>query len=525
MFPVPSYASEAFLLEVARWYRAVGEAVAGKIHPAGPVVMAQVDNEAPFYFRTGAYDQDYHPDALQRWSAFTAENTSLGQVDAPTRFDADDASDLPRHLEWARFQETLITSSIARMASDLRAAGFDGIPLMHNLPPGDSSAGVHLPNLQKEVDLVGLDFYHPAGHFETIKRRALYLAGNVDTPFAPELGAGAPYWFTPLSHDDSLFCAQAASAYGLRGMNLYMAVDRDRWYGAPIDNGGEKTQGADDWARFFEALKSCDFHRLQRKPAVALIVPREYVRLSRVSHRLGIVNTSFLEMLGHKAFDACDSATFGFEDCVQTRWWNDLAKVARALDDARVPYDYVDGEADPRRLDAYETIFHPTFDFIDRARVDSIKRSLQQGKNVCVGPRVPALDSGMQPLDLQEPLDVATLSLEDESELETWARSIAKTSAPPFEADAPIEITVHFKGKTPKIVFAINPSESDVITTLRLPAKRKLTDLMTEESFENSEADEILMPARSCRMFSITTAKRPSARAKSALKKSPRGNS
>ena len=65
-FPVPSYASEAFLDEATRYFHALGPTLAPLVYPDGPIVMLQVDNEGALYFRDGAYDQDYHPDAIAR---------------------------------------------------------------------------------------------------------------------------------------------------------------------------------------------------------------------------------------------------------------------------------------------------------------------------------------------------------------------------------------------------------------------------------------------------------------------------
>jgi beta-galactosidase len=58
-FPVPSYASDAFLEETTRWYRAVGHRLSRLCWPDGPIVLVQVDNEGALYFRDGQYDQDY----------------------------------------------------------------------------------------------------------------------------------------------------------------------------------------------------------------------------------------------------------------------------------------------------------------------------------------------------------------------------------------------------------------------------------------------------------------------------------
>src|SRR6185369_6693701 len=102
-FPVPSYASESFHEEVERWFEACIPLLAPLRHPDGPIVMVQVDNEGALYFRDGAYDQDYHPDAIRLFRSFlkakyaddvslqTAWNNpeiQLENAPAPVRFDA-----------------------------------------------------------------------------------------------------------------------------------------------------------------------------------------------------------------------------------------------------------------------------------------------------------------------------------------------------------------------------------------------------------------------------------------------------
>ncbi len=66
-WPIPSYASTLFRARVRAWYAAVAGIVAGTLAPAGPVVAIGVDNEAQLFFRLGAFDLDYHPDAIGWW--------------------------------------------------------------------------------------------------------------------------------------------------------------------------------------------------------------------------------------------------------------------------------------------------------------------------------------------------------------------------------------------------------------------------------------------------------------------------
>ena len=69
-FPVPSYASESFHDETARYFQLLGPALRPLLYPDGPIVLLQIDNEGALYFRDGAYDQDYHPDAVALYRSF-----------------------------------------------------------------------------------------------------------------------------------------------------------------------------------------------------------------------------------------------------------------------------------------------------------------------------------------------------------------------------------------------------------------------------------------------------------------------
>ena len=268
-FPVPSYASDAFLEETTRWYRAVGKRLSHLRWPDGPIVLVQVDNEGALYFRDGAYDQDYHPDAIHAFRDFLRakhrslrtlreawgdETITFGTVEPPRRFDAREVADLARHVDWTEFHEQLLSTAIERMAEALVDAGFDGLPTTHNLPLGESATPLN-PARMTAIDLVGLDYYHratPAEH-AMILRRTTELAcrceGLARPAFGAEVGAGFPPFFSPIEQRDSIYALVCAMAYGLRGFNLYMAVERDRWIGAPIDPHGHPRPLADEYRK------------------------------------------------------------------------------------------------------------------------------------------------------------------------------------------------------------------------------------------------------------------------------------
>ncbi len=536
MFPVPSHASATYQQEVRQWYDAVAPIVTPRVWPKGPIVLMQVDNEACHFFRNGPYDQDYHPDAVRQYQRFLRTRHrdlerlseiypdrygSWADVQPPPRFEARRASDLPPHLDWAQFQEHMTTRAVRDLRKEMEGSGMTGTPLLHNVPLGDAGLPVSVPALDRAVDLVGFDYYHPAREHRTIKRRTLYLAGTVETVYAPELGIGAPPWFTPLSHADSLYCAMAALAFGMRGFNLYMAVDRDRWYGAPINNSGRPRAHAIAWKRLIAALRDTRFETLHRRAEVALVFPRPYARLARATHLLGPVSPSSLEAFGRSPVDACREDSFEFDGPVQVRWWDMLATFADALTRASIPYVYVDSEARASRFEGYRVVVAPTYEFVSAKLWDRLQKLSQSGTHVVHGPCVPHLDESMQVTefdsldrahhvhDVHSPEAVDAL-------VSTWVSELNLLS--PFRArPSVVETAIHSDKRGPAVLFAMNPGQKYVEASIELPEPMHLYDPMSDHVFTGEREAVIPLAPRTVRMLRCEARgkrprKRPSSR-------------
>ncbi len=541
MFPVPSYASKTYFGEVARWYEAVADQIRDLIYPAGPIVLLQVDNEAAYYFRDSAYDQDYHPDAIEKlrdWmlekhgtlaEAGRAHRTSYARredLQAPTRFDLADEPDegtlagpppydrLGLHLDWGAFREDMITGAIRELKAMLESVGLSGVPTTHNLPLGEISSPTSLPDLEGVVDVVGLDYYHARREHRVVKRRTLYLAGSSRLPLAPEMGVGAPPWFTPLAHEDSLYTAMVASAYGLRGMCLYMAVDRDRWYGAPIDALGNPRLEAAAWKRFLAALDAVSFHKLRRRTPVGIVLPREYLRLSRATHLLGVLSPVTLEAIGMSPVEACSEASLGFDGPVQVLWWKMVARFAEALTERNVPYVLVDGDVPDERLRAFRALVVPSYELASRERWRAIAQFASDGGRVIYGPAMPSLDETMTPRPFEVPRDAARV-LVDRDEDAVRAVDALLEREPELAlglraSPAHVEVTVHEDDTSPRVVFVMNPAREPVRARLELTGgwaggRWSLEDLMTNELFELDGTLELEVRGASLRMLRVVS--------------------
>jgi beta-galactosidase len=542
MFPVPSYASRAFHHETGRWYDAVARVLVPRLWPKGPIVLLQVDNEAAYYFRNGPFDQDYHPDAVEAYRRFLekrygtpeaaarahrAEYAHWDDAEPPTSFEAERPDELVVHLDWAEFQESLITRALGRMRRRMAQAGLEGVPITHNVALGESGLPVSIPGIERTVDLMGLDYYHSAREHRTIKRRTLYLTGTVGLPYSPEMGVGAPPWFTPLTHDDSLYCAMCACAYGLRGFNLYMAVDRDRWYGAPIDARGTPRLESGAWKAFVTRLLELRFHELTRKVEVGLQIPAEYKRLSRATHLLGgLASPANVEAMGGTPVDACRESPLGFKGPVQILWWRMLAKVSDALTAAGVPYVYVDSDAPEERLADLRVLVAPSYEYASTARWKKIARAAQNGTHVVYGPAMPELDERMRVQLFEVPKDGRRLLIDtpDDARALVDELVLAHDLARPFRASpAPVETAVHEDAVGPRIVFVMNPGRAPLDAQIELPGPMGMLDMMTGERLEGDEHARIPLGGLSCRVLVLEPsrasadkagARRPAARRK-----------
>ena len=149
-FPIPSYASKQIRAHVRKWYASVAKAVASHL---GETFLANgIDHQPPHFFRTGAFDLDYHPDALTWW------REASGLDEPPREWHATDAA---RCVLWLKHKDEYIARALGGFAKILDDVGLGEIARFHNLPPGHYGH-YDLRRIQAAVGgPVGIDAYTP----------------------------------------------------------------------------------------------------------------------------------------------------------------------------------------------------------------------------------------------------------------------------------------------------------------------------------------------------------------------------
>lgn len=533
-FPVPSYASEAFLREVEHWFESVGQQLAELVYPRGPIVLVQVDNEGAMYFRDGVFDQDYHPDAVARYrrylrqsygtvkalqDAYGDPDATFARSDPPTAFSAHTPRELARHLDWADLQEQLLADSFAHMRAALERSGFTGVPYSHNLPLSEGVTPLDPARLGQVVELLGLDYYHGASapSRREIARRTTELAeraraGNFP-PFACELGAGFPPFFPPLTDTDNFFTALCALAYGLRGLNAYMLVERDRWIGAPVTSRGKRRPNSERWQRLLSALERTRFHELERHAAVHVVVPRSLRRLARVTHAFGPLSAAVFQVLGAGAPEACFEDDFGLGEAPAIAAERFVRQLESALERERIPVAFASGDLLERSLERAAWTIVVSSGALEPELVQLVDDAFRAGRAVSVGPLLPERDHRMLPLTTRLGWDrpgapVPGLLSLDHTALDRTVASAALTLALPRLAvtPKPISATLHRRSDgSAAVLFLVNPSEHPLEATVTAAGAKEASDALTGERFASSlGALHVPIAARTVRMLELS---------------------
>lgn len=410
-FPAISYASDAFYEEVAEYFDALCPLLAARLHPRGPVVGVQPDNEMSFFGRASAFDLDYSDASVAlyrrylqgKYADIADLNTAYGrdffdfdEVTPPRRFEADSALDLPFFLDWMEYREFYVYHGIHRISRMLRERDITGVFYYHNFPSGYPTTPYHIPKVETQLDVAGASMRRGRSEYGEIQTAARFLAGTSRLPFAPDFAAGAAVWDKPRFLPDWKLASRAALMNGVKAANFHMLAARERWVGAPVTaSGGRRDEWFEAFTRFNRFIDKTDFNEYEMRSDVLLLSMRDYERLEQLGSYLGPApQPAPAGAMPHDWFVA-RRVFGGFTDPIGAVYKRQWRAFRMGFTQAGFPVTLADSSVDQEVLQRFRIVIAPSFEFMNLSLQRRLLVYAFKGGTLVMGPRMPVCDEYM----------------------------------------------------------------------------------------------------------------------------------
>jgi hypothetical protein len=302
---MPSYLHSNFQYHLRTFFKAFISITKNYIHPRGPIFMIELDYETSFGRMLDPASADYNPDILSQHyvpflndryedikklnALYKEKNASFEAVDPPRQFDNLDIKKYPKVLDWFRFRERMLNTYLELLEDIFTSYTVEPL-VFHSLyfKPGELLPAYNLVP-EDRSPFLGSNVV-PEGSYFDLTTKARFLKAEYGFAFATSFTCGRASAnverqeaLTPVDQETSRFYLAAGLAAGFKGMNQYMFVDRDRWYGAPLHADGTISDSYKVARSFSLAISAIGLEEMDNQPEIACVANRLYGWLSMTS--------------------------------------------------------------------------------------------------------------------------------------------------------------------------------------------------------------------------------------------------
>jgi hypothetical protein len=304
---LPSFLHSNFQFHLKTFFRAFIEITKNYVHPRGPIFMVELDHETSFARLLDPGSADYNPDIVSSYypefllglyedikklnARYKEKNESFEKVEPPRKFDELKLESYPKVIDWIKFRQYLLNTYLAT-AEDMFTA-YTVEPLMFRslyFRPGDLLPAFNLVP-EDRSPFLGSNVLSEGSYFDLVNK-ARFLKAEYGFAFASSFTSGRAATdpdreskLSPVTEAERRFYLAAASSAGFKGLNHYMFVDRDHWYGAPLHFDGTVAEGFDVVRNFTTAVSTIGFEEMEFEPEVAVLGNRFLSWLRLVSSK------------------------------------------------------------------------------------------------------------------------------------------------------------------------------------------------------------------------------------------------
>ena len=319
--PVPTYDSVEFLDAVGAWFAVVAQHTAAHVAVAAVVV----DLGDHWFFRTGAFDGDYHPDAVAAWHQ---DQSVVPPLDR-------NHGELSTQLAWVRFKAHRAIRAGRALRERLDAAGWSRHACLATV---STAASMQVRTALAHI-YDGLVVQH-----DRVDPAALPFRATPGVVVA-ELPVGRAAWLPPRSSDLAKVVINAV-ADGASGLSLTGWMPGDHEVAATT---------AGRLAAILPALQHGVWPTVVDAAPVAVVRATHHDELAAIHSAMALASPALARFAG---LDPIALTTGNTDDAATAQRWHLVLQQALIM--AGVAYDLVDDTASSDELAGYRVVIAPT---------------------------------------------------------------------------------------------------------------------------------------------------------------------
>jgi len=403
-----SYLHPHFQHFLKNYFKNLIETTRNYIHPRGPVFLVEFDFETSFCHKTAPGDADYNEYVIETLypaylaskyediknlnTAYKEKHKDFSEVEPPREFSNTDLKNLPKVFDWFRFKEWYLSEFLSELEELFKS--YTVLPLFFRSLYFENEYPLPEFSLKTEGEteqqhLVGASVF-PDGSAFDLMQKARYMRAATDFAWAPSFISGN---FTanrseseatfPITDGRRRYFVAAGLAGGFKGFNHYMFVNRDHWYGAPVDQDGTIGSGFEIIKRLNIAIPKMEVNQLESDHSLAAAFYRPYQWMSRLP----------------------GPQKFGYIDRLLKETFNGVCR-----DFDRLGFDYGIGDISvPEKLEKFKTVFIPVAEIMSAETQKKIVALVESGVNLILTGLMPKYDeNGKENSTLAKKLKIRT---------------------------------------------------------------------------------------------------------------------
>lgn len=304
---LPSYLHSNFQFQLRNYFKAFIETTKNYVHPRGPVFMVELDYETSFGRMLDPGSADFNPDVLAAHfppflearyedikklnTRYREKNSGFADVEPPHKFQELTSDAYPKVLDWFYFREHMLRKYLEVLEDMFKSYTVE--PLFFRslyFAPGELLPAFNLVP-DDRAPFLGSNVF-PEGDYFDLTTKGRFLRAEYGFGFASSFTSGRAARdpkrqeeIAPVTNNQRRFFLAAGLSSGFKGLNHYMFVDRDHWYGAPLHSDGTVSDGYEMVKNFNNALSTIGFEEMVSSSDIAVLVNRMYYWLGRIDSK------------------------------------------------------------------------------------------------------------------------------------------------------------------------------------------------------------------------------------------------